>query len=646
MADPFSTPSARAARGKQLDENGIERNQWGQPVIDGSAYVRATTMAKTLADEYNLTAWKLRMLAKGIATGRDDLYKLASISDTDTSVPGTVKMWESEIIEPALDRAGANAGRKTGTALHVGTHKLDRGDSLSNLPVWMRDSLETYAETLDAAGITIDPAHIEIFTVCTEIGSAGTADRLLGHPTWPKLRVGDLKCQKDHPQEFNAMDIAIQEWIYAEGLNTKGVWRVDDLQTGEGHWDTSTVGRVDTERGVIMWLPHEGPNAGECHLIEIDLVRGRTLARMAERIRAERKAAKTLVRPLAFAAPATTEVTVYQNSGASVKIGETIVPSGVMITVERNADAVDVSCDSCRMYGAVLDRQQLDEWNRVHAHPAAIPAVHAQSVADKIDAAFPLDGDDVLEPVIDFAGKQCPDGRVHGAHDGCPGRKRRSPAQIAADAERERQSQPGVAAETALAALNGPIDGLIVDSGSDERGNYVVLPDGQKRYVEPPLSTYVDEQMIEAMETENVVDVEVSGVRFRVRVTPDWIESVCEHGDGMMRHERNEDAPLWRKNHAELKHPHVLLEAAQQPVAGPGIDAARLAETANVVLDRLHEQRTGEPAATVDPVIALRARIRQCTEGGQLSELWRAHSTIWTDELTKLGQEVMAGLPR
>lgn len=559
MSDPFDAPAKRGAT--YIDEDGIERDtRWNRPIVDGKPRTRATTMARTLADEYNIHAWKMRKLAKGLTIGADDLLSLASVTDEDAR--GAAKVFESEIIEPALDRAGANAGRKKGTALHKATHRFDAGAALDTFPDWTKKSLSMYRHQMWSNAIGMQNNWIEVFTACDEVGAAGTTDRILSHQSWgEKFRVGDLKTQKDHPREFNALEIAVQLAIYAHGLDIRGIWRVDDMSTGAGHWDTSTVGRMDLEHAVVMWLPVAGEHAGKCELVDIDIAWGWTIARMSERVRAERKVARSKATTLRFDTPAA------------------LPGAATPMTQDDKIDAAfsgpDTHSGISPSHGGLIDHK-----GRIEDCPAP----------------------DHESPHIDYAGKMCPDGRVHGAHDGCPGRKKRSPAQIKAD---EQAASP----HAALAEMSQPVSGPGIEAA---------LAAGEARR-----QSALDQATggaVERLMAEDSMGGPVWPSAEEINALP-----FIDHTDP----ETDQDEPV-KVGAPNAKTPEQLAGEAEQVFA----ELRSIRKETNFLTTA---------AGLVDPVIALRAKIKALKTKEEMSLLWQEHQPIWTDDLTRLGLATLSG---
>src|SRR6185369_17223768 len=86
-----------------------------------TTYQRVTTLAGMIDDTYNLTLWKMRGVAKGVAW-RDDL-RIAAHTIDDSTKDGKAAL--DEICEKALDAAGGGAGAAMGTAFHRVTQIAD-----------------------------------------------------------------------------------------------------------------------------------------------------------------------------------------------------------------------------------------------------------------------------------------------------------------------------------------------------------------------------------------------------------------------------------------------------------------------------------------------------------------------------------------
>lgn len=274
-ADPFLSPAAEP-----------KRDQWGRYLLPDPvtgkqrAWTRATTVARTLADEYALNLWKLRVACKGIAL-RPDLIASAAAADPETD-KGTL----NEIAEAAMERGGASSGRNLGTALHTFTQRLDRGEPLASLgaPAPLDLDLAAYQAMLKGHRLGIRPEWIERIVIVPELGIAGTLDRILtqlpGEAKVPPLTVADLKTGKD--LSYGWLEIAIQQAIYARASY---MW-----QPATSTYEPMPVG-LDRDRALVLHLP-VGKSHGQVY--GINLIEGWEYVQLAMSVRAARSGAKGL----------------------------------------------------------------------------------------------------------------------------------------------------------------------------------------------------------------------------------------------------------------------------------------------------------------------------------------------------------------
>lgn len=238
-----------------------KRDRYGRYLIAGKAYTRATTIANTLDDRYNLEKWGNRMVAKGIAN-RDDLHALASTLDVDKDKAELNKLCQTAIeAAKTLDKAGL------GTALHRMTEHIDGGGDIEQMPKVWHPHLHAYNRALVDNGIEIDREGIERILVYGNADSqtriAGTADRL--PVTWHGRRYcADLKTGANLAWSWQS--IAIQMAIYSNHNHT-----YDPA--------TDTLGpRVDveTDKAIVIHLPAvlEGQVKPRCDIYFIDIKAG------------------------------------------------------------------------------------------------------------------------------------------------------------------------------------------------------------------------------------------------------------------------------------------------------------------------------------------------------------------------------------
>lgn len=279
VADPFTAPAT---------SHTVKRDRYGRYLLPDPttgkerAWTRATTVARTISDEYNLNLWKLRMAVKGLAL-RPDLIASAAAAD-----PETDKNTLNEIAEKAMERAGSDTGRNLGTALHAFAHRLNKGEALAGLgvPQPLVADLEAYQAALKAHALGVRPELCERIVVHPELGVAGTFDNIVTQPAGPThskpFSVFDLKTAKD--VSYGGLEIAIQLAIYARSPLM---------------WDPATqsyipmpVAQIDTDRGLVLHLP---VGKAYAQVYGVNLIEGWEAVQLAMGVREMRSKSKGLL---------------------------------------------------------------------------------------------------------------------------------------------------------------------------------------------------------------------------------------------------------------------------------------------------------------------------------------------------------------
>lgn len=256
----------------------IPRDRWDRPLIIPAgggtpvAYTRASTLAKTLDDTTNLTAWKLRVTAVGLARRNDLRTRLAGIiAANDDPVGGFGKRDLNRLCDEAADAGGAGVAASAGTGLHELTEAVDNGADPDDLLVDERtaERLRQYR----AATADLDVLAIETFVVNDLIQAAGTFDRLVRLPDG-RVVVADLKTGA-HDANY-PLAVATQIATYAHGY-------LYDPATGQRsalHED------LDLSTGLLIHLPQKGDG---CRVYTLDLRLGWDAALLAAQVHAVRK---------------------------------------------------------------------------------------------------------------------------------------------------------------------------------------------------------------------------------------------------------------------------------------------------------------------------------------------------------------------
>lgn len=248
----------------------IERNHWGQALIAPPGpptskrvpYSRATTIAATLDDQFNLGVWKQRMVALGLVARPDLVTAIAACEPDDKgAIDGFVDL--------AFEASGANAARAIGTALHAFTERLDRGLDLGFLPDQHRADLDAYQREAERIGWQV--LDVERFVVLDPHKIAGTADRIVQIDG--RAYIADIKTGSsvDYPHAF-----AAQLAIYAHAL---------PYNIGEHRREPWQV-IPDQERALIIWLP---AGQGRCEVKWLDIAAGWEAVKLAMQVRTWRK---------------------------------------------------------------------------------------------------------------------------------------------------------------------------------------------------------------------------------------------------------------------------------------------------------------------------------------------------------------------
>lgn len=247
-------------------------------------WTRATTFAKTVADEYHLQRWNQRMLAAGLVL-RQDLY--AAVAAAMPADLGDQTKEERErlngLCRDAMDAAGSAKGSNLGTALHAFTDAVDSGRQIIIPAPWDAD-VAAYQTAMAAHGITIDAAYVEKIITVPALGVAGKFDRIL---TWQRSRpIGDLKTAKSLDLGWGEIAIQLALYAHAETIYTPGPDGTPGLH--------EPMPAVDQERALVMHLP---VGRGECLIYEVDIAAGWEAAQLVLGVREWRRR-KNLARPV------------------------------------------------------------------------------------------------------------------------------------------------------------------------------------------------------------------------------------------------------------------------------------------------------------------------------------------------------------
>lgn len=258
---------------RRIDQGDVPRDRWGRPLIDGKPYTRASTLAKALDDTSNLMQWKARKVAEGMGQAAD-LVALAATSRGDKKVL-------DDVVERAMDRAGAGGGRDIGTGIHAATEMLDGGEDITGLPTDLQKDALAYQDCY--AGLGLTPVLAETFVVNRHLQSAGTFDRLMVDRDGDTL-ITDIKTVgegKDaaYSARWSGLAWSIQLAVYAFA----SPWTA---ATGVVSWSGWDIQPPRVDKGIV-WVIRRGQ--GTCEPVTVDLTVGLRAANMCADVRDIRK---------------------------------------------------------------------------------------------------------------------------------------------------------------------------------------------------------------------------------------------------------------------------------------------------------------------------------------------------------------------
>jgi hypothetical protein len=352
VADAFSTAKQATSESDRYDRYG--RYKLLHPVTGKKVnWTRATTYAKSIQDTFALSQWAQRMTLKGAAL-RPDI--VAAVSTLDVKKD---KDRVNTLVEDAKKAAGNKVAANLGTAVHAFTE--DRDKALVGIPVKaqaipddLRPTVDAYELLLRDFGLEPVPGLIEFSTGVVQYEIAGTSDRCykvtrditfkLGKRTVTlyagEYVIGDVKTGAK--LDYGWLEICIQLAIYAQGLNTSGVW---DWNTGQ--WGKPTLPgnpevllKVRTDVGLIPHLPVDREeDAPLATLFAVDLDAGWAAAVLCGQVRSTRK--------LGGLATALTSADVEEAPGAATV--KTVVASRP-VTLEDKAKAVTTQADASAVW--------------------------------------------------------------------------------------------------------------------------------------------------------------------------------------------------------------------------------------------------------------------------------------------------------
>lgn len=267
---------------KDQEQNLIKRGRYalynpetGKP----ATFQRVTRFAGTFDDKEGLIGWTAQRVAKGMAHEDAD-HLLIQAANTSVDDRGAMdRIWQA-----AKKLAGGDKAAEDGTTIHHLTESLDRGEE-GRIPAKWRGHIERYKQLIEQGPLEIVPEYIERVVVNTQVGTAGTFDRLcrvkrdttVAFPSGKtvELKAGEwvvLDVKSSKSLYYSQLGFSIQFACYANSkylFNTE-TERYEDLP------------EINKQVAFIAWIPSTKQD-GE--LVAVDIETGWEAAQEAVKIR-------------------------------------------------------------------------------------------------------------------------------------------------------------------------------------------------------------------------------------------------------------------------------------------------------------------------------------------------------------------------
>lgn len=282
-----------------------------------TGFTRATTVADTLDDTYNLSRWKRRETAKRVLAVADKAAQTLQIEGVEiagddylTRLREAVDADDNRAIDRALDllddSMGGRDAAELGTAVHAWLEALDLGMvTFDQIPEQFKPYASAYQEVLHRHGLMALPEYVEriVLNDRGEETIVGTLDRVYLIVATGELLLGDVKTSKT--LEYSYLTYAVQLAVYGYAtlmLAADGSgW--EPMPTLKGLSDEDMANEV-RPYGVIIHVPSDQPERASA--VTMDLWFGAEAMVTSLETRRKRKRAKNEV-PFVHALPSPTE---------------------------------------------------------------------------------------------------------------------------------------------------------------------------------------------------------------------------------------------------------------------------------------------------------------------------------------------------
>jgi hypothetical protein len=265
-------------------------------------FKRATTIAGTLDDEYNLNKWVIRKLVKAVLDGVRLQMRMSRPGAPGSPLP-TPNEHEKKIIEAMNDLftadptvpkfngvidyidnlTGGAESTEFGECVHAWTEALDLGIvRVCEVPDIFRAHIEAYRQLLRQHALYPVPDYTEriVFNDTGDETIVGTLDRLFRILTTGKLVLGDVKTTKAESLTFVILEFCVQLAIY----------RFARLMLSLDGTAWGAMPELDGDTAYVIHLPNDDHKRAAC--IAIDTSFGSDALTMSLAVRDMRRQAK------------------------------------------------------------------------------------------------------------------------------------------------------------------------------------------------------------------------------------------------------------------------------------------------------------------------------------------------------------------
>lgn len=215
------------------------RDRWGRPQVmlpDGSrevGYRRASSYGSPLESDANLTKWKLRQVARGVARKKTIALAVTraevGLDSPDWKVQKKAKSDLDGLCEDAMEAVGSGDAASIGTSEHDILELIDRGRDPGHIPDEWQPDVDAYRQMVDGTFETVSAERIVVQDAHQVGGKLDrallvTRDLRVDHPRAApgtviergSILLGDVKTAQS--MDFAGCKFGVQCWSYATGV--------------------------------------------------------------------------------------------------------------------------------------------------------------------------------------------------------------------------------------------------------------------------------------------------------------------------------------------------------------------------------------------------------------------------------------------